>query len=167
MCRQRRLVARSLADTECVIDTLERLVGAILHAFAFFAYLALFGADVGRLVISLSSMAVRGLARPRSPPVRFDSDLSPHCHFDCAFQSLAACSLLSMQCMQASCDTASAGQGRVQLNDSLHISGATRVHVAEALQSAETLLRACRLLARLSLAKVSVRSTRRFCSCSW
>jgi hypothetical protein len=42
-CRQRRHIAHTLADTERVIDTLERLVGCVLHVLAVFAYLAIFG----------------------------------------------------------------------------------------------------------------------------
>jgi small-conductance mechanosensitive channel len=37
---------------------MQALVGFVMHTCAFFAYLAIFGVDVGHLVISLSSMAL-------------------------------------------------------------------------------------------------------------
>ena len=41
-----------------MLSTLSALVGAVLHAAAFFAYLAIFGVNVQHLVISLSSMTL-------------------------------------------------------------------------------------------------------------
>jgi hypothetical protein len=57
-CRERRNLATTLNDTNGVIRTLQALVGCVMHTCAFFAYLAIFGVDVGHLVISLSSMAL-------------------------------------------------------------------------------------------------------------
>ena len=58
LCRERRDVAVTLANTEVVLSNLTMLVGAILHVSAIFAYLAIFGVDVTHLVISLSSMTL-------------------------------------------------------------------------------------------------------------
>ena len=58
LCRERRDVAVTLANTEVVLATLSTLVGAILHIGAGFAYLAIFGVDVTHLVISLSSFTL-------------------------------------------------------------------------------------------------------------
>jgi hypothetical protein len=58
--RERRDVAITLASTEVVLGTLSTLVGAILHAGAAFAYLAIFGVNISHLVLSLSSMTLAG-----------------------------------------------------------------------------------------------------------
>ena len=58
VCRERRDVAITLANTEEVLATLSALVGGVLHVAACFAYLAIFGVDVSHLVISLSSVAI-------------------------------------------------------------------------------------------------------------
>lgn len=57
-CRERRDVATTLQNTEVVLNTLESLIGGIMHICGIFAYLAIFGVDVTHLVLSLSSMAL-------------------------------------------------------------------------------------------------------------
>lgn len=56
--RERRNLARTLQDNDQVIRTLEGLVGACMHVLALFGYAWIFGADVGHLVLSLSSMGL-------------------------------------------------------------------------------------------------------------
>jgi small-conductance mechanosensitive channel len=51
-------MAITLDNTELVLDTLEALVGGIMHIIGVFVYLAIFGVDVTHLVISLSSMTL-------------------------------------------------------------------------------------------------------------
>jgi small-conductance mechanosensitive channel len=58
VCRERRNIANTLLDTSAVMTTLEMLVGCILHVGACFCYMAIFGVDVGHLLLSLSSMAI-------------------------------------------------------------------------------------------------------------
>jgi mechanosensitive ion channel protein 4/5/6/7/8/9/10 len=58
LCRERRNIANTLEDTRAVLSTLELLVGCVLHAGAFASYLAIFGVDVGHLLISMSSVAI-------------------------------------------------------------------------------------------------------------
>ena len=57
-CRQRRNLARTLRDNDDVIRTLEVLTGIMMHMLALVAYAAIFGVDVGHLLISLSSISV-------------------------------------------------------------------------------------------------------------
>lgn len=57
-CRQRRNLARTLRDNDDVISTLEMLMGIVMHLLAVVAYAAIFGTDVGHLLISLSSISV-------------------------------------------------------------------------------------------------------------
>ena len=56
--RERRDMAITLENTEVVLATLEALVGGIMHVVGVFSYLAIFGVDVGHLVLSLSSMTL-------------------------------------------------------------------------------------------------------------
>ena len=57
-CRERRNVALTLMDNAEVIDTLQSLVGAILHIAAIFIYLYILGVDVMHVLISLSSVGL-------------------------------------------------------------------------------------------------------------
>ena len=56
--RERRDMATTLQNTSGVLDTLEALVGGIMHVCGFCAYLAIFGVNVSHLIISLSSVLV-------------------------------------------------------------------------------------------------------------
>jgi small-conductance mechanosensitive channel len=51
-------MAITLDNTELVLNTLEALVGGVMHIMGVFAYLYIFGVDVTHLVISLSSMTL-------------------------------------------------------------------------------------------------------------
>ena len=67
-------MAITLANTEVVLSTLTTLVGCVLHALAFFAYLYIFGVDVHQLV----------MCGPRSL-MRVQSETCALCSPDCLF----------------------------------------------------------------------------------
>jgi small-conductance mechanosensitive channel len=58
--RERRNLAKTLQDNDDVIETLEMLIGAVMHVFALLPYLLIFNVQVTPILFSLSSVSVAG-----------------------------------------------------------------------------------------------------------
>ena len=51
-------MANTLQDTRSVLNTLEKLIGCVLHIIACGCYGAIFGLEIGHMLLSLSSVAI-------------------------------------------------------------------------------------------------------------